>query len=1212
MAKRSTRNKNLNKSPNLGGTTKEATEFSGLADKLLSKFEDLSGVLSKIADTMVSINGTMDLTAKTTRKFVTGAQSGREIFDGMSDTASRLTYSLEDTSRHAKSFGDYMLKNELISKALNVANDDTNEALTKSNTLLQSFGESLGRVVESGELNNEIQGILVNTYGNIVDIQGDLIANQKTSKKLWDDTIKGQVDISTEMTKIKEIRDDILDNEKLLLKTMETADTKTKKRLEQGLKFLGQQKELVKAREAELVQYNKTSSILKKNQSTVDAMTKGITSGLSKIPGGEHLAKALKVDGLADTIKKKLSDGVGSGTGKLASGLLGTVGKFVAGGAFVGAILGPVIHLLGEVDGEISKIGKEFGISRKEADHLHHSTIDLANEMQVVGVNSEQVLAGVKLISEAMGGIDIAHQLHEGNAAAKQLVKDATLLTEKFGMSADEVKNIHTLSTITGKSMGQLTMEATTLGKGLMTNKEAMKTLASIPKSVAIAFKGGTQELIKAAQKAKMLGMELGRTQEIGDGMLNIEESLGKEMEARALTGRNLNLDAARMLALQGDTAGLQDEILKQAGSMEEFQKMNRIQQKAFADAMGMTVDEMTGMLSSAQKLKDIGMDSAKAEDLQSKNAEELRKIMADTSNEKQKAYIEELAKQKESASIQERMNNIMKKLQEKLSAILTPLLEIVHGFLDSATAGDNLNGMIDGIVGSVKMIIPLISTVAGMFFGIVGAVSSIVKFFQKFNGSTKDAAGNIKPVEAGFGNVLLILGAIGSYFFGSKLLAKGMDMLKDKAADVGKTIMDKIGGSMGKVSDKASKMMPGKGKTVSAPKGKGKGGGLGDSIADFVNKIDAKKLMMSAAAILILAAALWVAAKAFQEFGSVSWEGIAKGVVGLLALVGVAFLIDKIKGQIIMGSVALLVLGAALLVMAIGFEKFGGMDWGAIAKGVVAIAAVAGVAVLLGMVAPLAIAGAAALLILGVAVLSFGAGMYLLGAAVEKIAPLIEGLFAQFTKLLSLDPTKLPLIAVGIIAIAAALGTLGAAAGAGGVAAGVGSAVAGLFGSDGPMEMVMKISEKIQPQKLSDTAKSIRELADAFKYFAAETAKLADFDVDKIDAIIEKMEDVKDAQSSGLGGAITGAAKAITGFVGNIFGSSEEQKTSPVQGGASGGNDKDKLDTVIQLLSTIAGSANQPTIIKFGDKTVEEIKSQLNFKKAYNVNVDNTYGRTT
>ena len=65
----------------------------------------------------------------------------------------------------------------------------------------------------------------------------------------------------------------------------------------------------------------------------------------------------------------------------------------------------------------------------------------------------------------------------------------------------------------------------------------------------------------------------------------------------------------------------------------------------------------------------------------------------------------------------------------------------------------------------------------------------------------------------------------------------------------------------------------------------------------------------------------------------------------------------------------------------------------------------------------------------------------------------------------------------------------------------------------------------------------------------------------------------------------------------------------SQISGG--GGTDMSKVEQKLDaLISLFTQAANQPTVIKFGDKTVEEIKTQLNFKKAYNIATDNTYGR--
>jgi hypothetical protein len=49
------------------------------------------------------------------------------------------------------------------------------------------------------------------------------------------------------------------------------------------------------------------------------------------------------------------------------------------------------------------------------------------------------------------------------------------------------------------------------------------------------------------------------------------------------------------------------------------------------------------------------------------------------------------------------------------------------------------------------------------------------------------------------------------------------------------------------------------------------------------------------------------------------------------------------------------------------------------------------------------------------------------------------------------------------------------------------------------------------------------------------------------------------------------------------------------------------KLDTLINVLSA---ATSTPTVIKFGDKVVDEIKTQLNFRKAY-TGTDIAYGKT-
>jgi hypothetical protein len=992
-----------------------------------------------------------------------------------------------------------------------------------------------------------------------------------------------------------------------------------------------------------LVDNLKEMDDLSQKMSVASEKTLGVWGKFVDLDFKGGMQKMLGLDTIQSEMKKKIGGSLADVARSVASGeglsgalssaggalktMIGMAPKFLMAlgiGFLVSAIQFLVSGLM-ELDTEISEIGTQFGVGREEAVQLHKSSVDIASEMGIAGIKSKEVAKAMQTASENMNGLNVAGMIASGNKKMEQMVKDTAVLSEKFQMSNEEIKSIQNFAAMSGKSVGEVSNEAIKLGKGIMSGKEAMKTLASIPPSVQVSFKGSTQELLKAAQKAKLLGMELSKVQSIGDGMLEIEDSLGKEMEARALTGRDLNLDAARQYALQGDTARLQDEILKQAGSLGEFQKMNRIQQKSFADAMGMSVDEMTNMLTASEKLKDVGLDSVKLQEIENMNEEELAKEIANTGDLKKKNYLIDIQKQRETASLQEKFQSSLAKIKEQLIKMAAPLLEIAHSLLDSVQQGGFLEDAMTTIKGIVSNVVPVVSAIFKVLQSTVGPIMKMLSGLFSVDKTTGE-------VQASFGGVASVLGIVAGFFVGKALLTKGMDMLKEKAVDAGKAIMDKVGGSISKVAEKGKdslgKMMPGKSAKVKTPS-KGSGGGIGDMVGDIVNKIDPKKAIAGAFAILILAGALWVAAKAFQEFAKVNWEAIAKGVVGMALLVAAAFAIDKVKTQIIGGAVALGILSLALIGMAIGFTLFSKVDWGGIAKGVVAIAAVAVIAVLLGKVAPLAHAGAGALYVLGAAMVLFGAGMYLLAQSAEKIIPAITGIIDSigaivgtvvdginalartFVELLKLDPKNLPALAAGIIGVAGALGALGMATGGGGIMNGIGAAVSGLFGSSGPMEMIMDLTKKIDPSRLSSLGIAIKDLASAFRFFAEETSKLKDIDLDMVDDIIDRLEDAQSAKlSADVGASITGAVGSIGSAISGLFSSSPQKNSDKIDGGSQGGG-TDKLDAVIQLLTKIAGTTDQPTVIKFGDKTIEEFKTQLSFKKAYNIGVDNSYGRS-
>ena len=249
-------------------------------------------------------------------------------------------------------------------------------------------------------------------------------------------------------------------------------------------------------------------------------------------------------------------------------------------------------------------------------------------------------------------------------------------------------------------------------------------------------------------------------------------------------------------------------------------------------------------------------------------------------------------------------------------------------------------------------------------------------------------------------------------------------------------------------------------------------------SVSDNLNKTAGSKgpkasnLLKGAAAILILSAALFVAAKAFQEFGSVKWPAVALGLGGLAGLAGIAYVLGKAKGEMIKGAVAVAILGAALIPFAFSMSLIAGLDIGSVmaaAAGLVIFsAAIFGLGALMssGVGAVVFGAGLVALAGLGVSMMVLGAGLLVaaagfqaiggsMGSVVSLISQVKDVLGGMFQYIAPIAALSLALVGlagaltlVGVAGIAALPGLMAVAA-VGTIAMGVGSLL-GIGGDEG------------------------------------------------------------------------------------------------------------------------------------------------------------------
>ncbi len=167
----------------------------------------------------------------------------------------------------------------------------------------------------------------------------------------------------------------------------------------------------------------------------------------------------------------------------------------------------------------------------------------------------------------------------------------------------------------------------------------------------------------------------------------------------------------------------------------------------------------------------------------------------------------------------------------------------------------------------------------------------------------------------------------------------------------------------------------------------------------------NAEHVISTGLALVEIAAAMKVFASAVSDFGSLSWEEIAKGLVAMGgALAEIAVAVNLMPKNLVSIGTGLVVVGSSLEIVADSLRKMGGMSWEEIAKGLVTLG------------------GSLAELSIGLNLMNGTLG----GSAAMLVAASALGVLTPV--LLALGTMSWESIAKGLIALAGAFTVIGAA----------------------------------------------------------------------------------------------------------------------------------------------------------------------------------------
>ena len=156
------------------------------------------------------------------------------------------------------------------------------------------------------------------------------------------------------------------------------------------------------------------------------------------------------------------------------------------------------------------------------------------------------------------------------------------------------------------------------LGNVAVTPKQVFEEIAQTTDSIVVSLGASPIAIGKAIVAAKQLGAELSDIDQIASSILDFEQSIEAELNAELLTGKQLNFERARLLALNNDLEGVGKEIAKQGIDFASFSGMNRIQQEAIASSLGLSREELSRItlqqakqtMSSKEILENFGEDA--------------------------------------------------------------------------------------------------------------------------------------------------------------------------------------------------------------------------------------------------------------------------------------------------------------------------------------------------------------------------------------------------------------------------------------------------------------------------------------------------------------------------------------------------------------------------------------------------------------------------
>jgi ElaB/YqjD/DUF883 family membrane-anchored ribosome-binding protein len=426
---------------------------------------------------------------------------------------------------------------------------------------------------------------------------------------------------------------------------------------------------------------------------------------------------------LADAAGLLTGDDLGMGGGKAkasgATSILGGLSSILSKIPLIGGILGGVVDMfkamldavLG-VEQANFRVGRALNISAGAADNMRKQFDGIAAASNNIVVNSTRML---------QSQVEISKQLGTNKQLSADILVNDVKLRDILGLEAESRQQIAESSIVTGRNATKLTQGIIgTVGafnKLVGTSFKFNDIIGEASKMsgvMGLTFAKYPEKLTKALLSVKTLGFELKQLDSTAESFLDFEGSISKEMEAQVLTGKEMNLTAAREAALNNDNAKLASEITKNVGDANAYLKMNRIQQEAIAQSVGMSRDSLADVLKKQTLYSKLGATDVetfnKKIELLEKQGKTQEQISAMIGKDAYNTYTQ--------VSTAEKLSEVMERIKKTFVDFLRN-----SGLFEFITDPVKINNFIKGMADKLASTIGMIGEIIAMMLDGIGSL---------------------------------------------------------------------------------------------------------------------------------------------------------------------------------------------------------------------------------------------------------------------------------------------------------------------------------------------------------------------------------------------------------------------------------------------------------------------------------------------------------